>query len=568
MEESSPPRGAVPDLLPARMLNEFAYCPRLFYLEWVQGEFADSVDTVEGRFVGRRTAKEGGALAKPEDAEAQPEKIHARSVLLSSEALGLSARIDLIEGEGRRVTPVEYKKGTAPDLPEGAWEPERVQLCAQALILRDHGYACDEGVIYFAGSKKRVTIPISEQLAARTLELAAQAKALAASGIIPPPLVDSPKCPRCSLVGICLPDEVNALAPSPGAEARRPEDVRRLFPARDDAFPVYVQEQGARVSKKGDLLEIRGREGAQQVRLLEVSQLCLYGNVSTSTQVVRTLCERGIPLCYFTFGGWFYGITHGMSHKNVELRQRQYGVARDRGQALRLARQFVDGKVRNCRTLLRRNAREPRPAALEELSRLAGLASQAPSLDTLLGFEGAAGQVYFANFPAMLKPPEGAPGLPAFDFHGRNRRPPTDPVNAVLSFLYAILAKDLTVVLLSVGFDPHLGFYHQPKYGRPALALDLMEEFRPLVADSTAITVINNGEVAPGDFVQRGNACALTEKGRKAVLRAYERRLDALVRHPVFGYTISYRRVFEVQARLLGRALSGEIVDYPAFSTR
>jgi CRISPR-associated protein Cas1 len=141
-------------------------------------------------------------------------------------------------------------------------------------------------------------------------------------------------------------------------------------------------------------------------------------------------------------------------------------------------------------------------------------------------------------------------------------------VNATLSFLYAVLAKDLTVILLSVGFDPYLGFYHQPRYGRPALALDLMEEFRPLVADSTAITLFNNGELRATDFVQRGNACSLNERGRKQALRAYERRLDALVTHPLFGYTISYRRVFEVQARLLGRAMAGEIGRYPAFCTR
>lgn len=167
----------------------------------------------------------------------------------------------------------------------------------------------------------------------------------------------------------------------------------------------------------------------------------------------------------------------------------------------------------------------------------------------------------------MFKPAAGE-AEPAFDFAARIRRPPRDPVNALLSFLYSLLVKEIVVTLVGVGFDPYLGFYHQPRYGRPALALDLMEEFRPLVADSTVLTLINNGEVRRSDFIARAGAVALTDNGRKRVIEAYERRLDTLVTHPIFGYQISYRRVFEVQTRLLARYLLGEIPTYPAFCTR
>lgn len=167
----------------------------------------------------------------------------------------------------------------------------------------------------------------------------------------------------------------------------------------------------------------------------------------------------------------------------------------------------------------------------------------------------------------MLKPRSPDSGW-EFDFEGRNRRPPKDPVNALLLFTYALLVKDITITVASAGLDPYLGFYHCERYGRPALALDLMEEFRPLVADSTVIAVINNGEITGADFVKRAGAVALTASGRRKLIHAYSRRLDALVTHPVFGYTISYRRVFEVQARLLGRYLLGEIPEYPAFVTR
>lgn len=156
----------------------------------------------------------------------------------------------------------------------------------------------------------------------------------------------------------------------------------------------------------------------------------------------------------------------------------------------------------------------------------------------------------------------------AFGFEHRNRRPPLDPVNCLLSYVYALLVKDCTATVFSVGFDPYLGFYHRPRFGRPALALDLAEEFRPLIGDSVVLNLINNGEVRPSHFVVRAGGVALTGPGRKAVLAAYERRLDTEIKHPTFGYTISYRRVLDVQARLLGAHLLGEVPGYVAFTTR
>ena len=155
-----------------------------------------------------------------------------------------------------------------------------------------------------------------------------------------------------------------------------------------------------------------------------------------------------------------------------------------------------------------------------------------------------------------------------FDFRGRNRRPPTDPVNALLSFAYAMLTREWTVTLSAVGLDPYRGFFHQMRHGRPALALDMMEPFRPLVADSTVVMVINNGEVRPTDFVRTAVGCNLKAGGRKSFIAAFERRLAQEVTHPIFKYRISYRRLFEVQARLLVRYLAGEIPRYPNFLTR
>ncbi len=563
------PTTIAPELVPARMLNEYAYRPRLAYLEWVQGEFAESADTVEGRSQHRRVDRPSGKLPSPsisdaaetdeEDAE-YPETIHARSVLLSDDGLGAIARIDLIEGQGDAVTPVDYKHGTAPEVPEGAWEPERVQVCIQGLLLRANGYTCTQGMLYFVESRQRVAVLFDDALVSRTLDLLSGIRAMAASGRIPEPLVDSPKCPRCSLAGICLPDEVNFL--SPDGPSIKPEDVRRMSPARDDSVPVYVQTQGAVVGKSGGQLEVREKgQVLQKVRLMEISHLALFGNVQVTAQAVQELCDRDIPTCHFSYGGWFRGITSGMGHKNVELRCRQYLAAMTPETALSISRRMVFGKIKNSRTMLRRNHREPPPSVLTELNRLADRALTAPSLETLLGIEGAAARTYFSEFRGMIK----SESL-EFDFRGRNRRPPRDQVNAILSFLYAMLIKQATITALTVGFDPYLGFYHQPRYGRPAL--DLVEEFRPLIADSVCLTLINNGELGPEHFITRGAATALTQNGRRRVIEAYERRIDTLVTHPLFGYPASYRRVLEIQARLLSRHLLGELPAYPVFRTR
>jgi CRISPR-associated protein Cas1 len=296
-----------------------------------------------------------------------------------------------------------------------------------------------------------------------------------------------------------------------------------------------------------------------------------------TTPALSEALDRGINVAFFSMGGWFKGMAHGPVHKNVALRMAQYRAAFDPARSLALARDFVTAKIRNCRTLLMRNHPSPPKDAIELLLQLSKEAQDAPALPLLLGIEGNAARAYFGAFNGMLKPrnkPAGSDGSGdgnsawPFDFDGRNRRPPRDRVNALLSFAYSMLAKELTVTAQVIGFDPYLGFFHQPRYGRPSLALDVMEEFRPLIADSVVLSVVNTGVLSPDEFVTSGPATALTPAGRKKFIQAFESRLETEITHPIFGYRISYRRVLEVQLRLLGRALSGEIADYPAFTTR
>jgi CRISPR-associated protein Cas1 len=340
--------------------------------------------------------------------------------------------------------------------------------------------------------------------------------------------------------------------------------IRRLLPSRDDAIPVYVVGYGNTVRKKEERLEIWSREGkVSEPKLREISQLSLYGGVEITTPAMVELMQRGVPVIHFTHGGWFQGICLGTTHKNVELRIHQFQCAMDPKRSILLARKAVTGKIKNCRTLMRRNDSKRCTSSLDLMAKLAAKAEVASSSESLLGIEGAAAECYFSRFANLLKE-----GGKDFSFTDRNRRPPKDPVNAVLSYLYGILVKDLFVTLLAVGFDPYLGFYHRPRYGRPALALDMMEEFRPLIADSVAINLFNNEEISKKDFIKTRGAVSLTSNGKKAVVAGYERRMETEIVHPVFGYKVSYRRVLEVQARLLARAIFGEIQEYPPFCTR
>jgi CRISPR-associated protein Cas1 len=595
------------------MLNEFVYCPRLFFYEWVEGLFSESADTVEGALGHARVDKPSTTFPTAEAAAQEVAgEIHARSVTLSSERHRLIARIDLVEGEGGVVTPVDYKRGAPRHGETGleVWPTDRAQLAVQAIVLRENGYRCEEGLVYSLATRQRVRVPITEELVAETLALADQARALAAAGQIPPPLVDSPKCPRCSLVGICLPDETNftgrlelvdedaapqgrqlslfpELEAPPDAASAPP--VRRLVPARDDLRPLYLNTQGLRVGISGGVLQVKEKDKLlQEVRLADINQLNLFGNIQLTTQAVQALCAADIPIAWFSMGGWFYGLTRGFGLKNIFLRREQFRHADQPLFCLQLARALVAGKILNQRVMLQRNHVEPPAAALATLKHLAEAAREADTLETLLGLEGHAGHLYFTHFAGMIKlgddppapRPHGGAPVPAdgrgvggegqftFDFFGRNRRPPRDAVNALLSLAYSVLAKDLALACLAVGFDPYLGFYHQPRFGRPALALDLMEPFRPLLADSAVLSAINNRMITPGDFLRVGPAVALKPEGRKAFFRAYEQRMDTLVTHPLFNYRVNYRRILEIQTRLLARCLTHEIPRYPAFVTR
>ena len=585
-EREIPPR-SLPDYLPARMINEYVYCPRLFYFEQVEGVFVHNEHTAEGAAQHKRVDKGGRSAPQPDEESEEPAVV--RSITLSSEEHRVIAKLDLTEFADGRAMPVDYKHGRPMTGDEGLqpWPSDRVQMAVQALVLRANGYRCDEGIVFYQRTRQRVRIGFDDVTMEEAERAIAEAWKTAAATEIPPPLVDSPKCPGCSLVGICMPDETWRLQLLPETEGTvqldlfqptrkvskqsREKEARLLVAPRADLRPLYLNTQGLRVGKSGGVLQCKERNKlVQEARINEICQVNLMGAIQISTQAVQELCRAEKPICYFSYGGWFYGVTTGLNTKNVFLRKSQFRLSDESWYCLRLARKLVAGKIRNQRTMLRRNHIEPPAAELQDLKRLVRHAETAESLDELLGFEGWAARIYFGLFAGMLKHDHHHETHPTFtfDFQARNRRPPRDPVNALLSLGYSLLTKDLTVACYAVGFDPMIGFYHQPRHGRPALALDLMEPLRPLIADSAVLSAINTKMVSERDFVTAGRAVSLTASGRKSFFRAYEARMNTLVTHPLFDYRVSYRRLLEIQARLLAKTLEGELNEYSVFVTR
>lgn len=555
MDLSSSEYAGLPGVVPARMLNEFVYCPRLFYLEWVDKRWADSADTAQGQLAHEPTDRRGGRMPPPGAATAP---LTTAQVELSDTDLGVGAVIDRVDHADGTSSPVDVKKGRGP-ADAGMWPADRIQVLAQAVLLRRAGYAVREAQVSYLASHSRASVPVGEDAEAEVRAAVAAARHTAEAISAPLPLINDPKCPRCSLAPLCLPDETNALL------GRSVQPPRTILPRDPDARPLYVTTQGAVVRVSGLRLQVIGDgEVLADKRLVDVAHVCVVGNVQVTTQAMAALWRRGAIIIWLSYGGWFNGWSQGPMGKHVELRRRQV-LAHAHGQDIAAA--MIKGKIHNQRVLLRRNTKRGLPAGVvESLKSLEGAASDATTLPELLGLEGTAARIYFENFDRMLSEESGFAA--EFLANGRSRRPPLDPVNAVLGFCYGLLTKDLVAALVGVGLDPYLGVLHRSRYGRPALALDLAEEFRALVAESTTLQCFNNGEVRERDFVRHPLGVRLTTDGRKAVLAAYERRMESQLTHPTFGYRISYRRALDVQARLLAAVMLGELPAYTPLVTR
>jgi CRISPR-associated protein Cas1 len=367
---------------------------------------------------------------------------------------------------------------------------------------------------------------------------------------------------KCSLAPVCLPEEAR-LGSTLSSEDATPAGraTLRLFPADDDRRTLHVITQGARVGRKGDRLEVSAPDEAPQLHPVhEVGQVVLHGFAQITTQALRLCAEQEVGVHWVTGGGRYMG-AWAAGVGSVQRRIRQYRALTDEGFCLGLARRLAEARARGQLSFLLRASREAGRDAQEVRNAIVGIRkllspmSRASSIDSLRGYEGSAGAHYFSALPHLVVPEAGEGMRP----DGRNRRPPRDRCNALLSHGYALLLKDVTNAILAVGLDPSLGFYHQPRSQAHPLALDLMELFRVPMVDLPVIASINRRQWDEAeDFQVAGRQVWLSEIGRRKFIGIYERRKADRWKHPVIGHSLTYSRLLELEARLLEKEWMSE----------
>jgi CRISP-associated protein Cas1 len=538
---------AVPESVPTlrvSALHAFSYCPRLFYLEEVEELYTQDAAV----FAGRRLHVD---LEKQEDEEWE-------DLFLESAELGLRGRVDALRSRDGQTIPYEHKRGRAcrdeQNQPQ-AWESDRLQILAYACLLEAAlGIPIQEGRIRYHADNVLVHVPLNDEGRARVREAIAQAQALRQSTHRPPVTENERLCGRCSLAPVCLPEEARL------AHDREWQPVR-LFPEDDDRLVLHVLEPGTYVGRTGEQIKIARREQpVEKVAARQVGQVVLHSFSQISTQALHFCADQGIGVHFVSGGGRYVG-SFDQRQGSIQRRVRQYGALSQPQVCLELARRLVICRGQGQRKFLMRGQRgraevpEALTGAIAQMKAVLKQVGAARSLESLLGLEGNLAALYFGALGLLIS--EEVDG--AMRFEHRNRRPPKDRFNALLSFGYALLLKDVMNGILAVGLEPALGFYHQPRTQAPPLALDLMEIFRVPLVDMTVMSSINRGQWdAEADFTVRGQQVWLSDGGRKKFVGLYERRKEETWKHPVTGYSLTYRRLLELEVRLLEKEWSGE----------
>lgn len=528
-------------LIRVMALHAIEYCERLFYLEEV--EEIRVADTAI--YDGRRFH------------EQLPEYVTLEQFVLQNEELGIRGKIDCLRTQQGMLVPYEYKKGHARILPNGdvlAWPSDQVQIAAYSLLLEKHlNRPILEGRVFYAADHRTVSISIDEKMRNQVMSAIARAKELRASTERPPITANERLCARCSLAPVCLPEE-ERLVEQVG------RDTVRLFPEDRDLLDIHVTSPGSKVRRAGNTLLIEDKDGQKRsFPIEEVGSITLHGNAQITTQTIHLCANKGINIHWVTGGGHYIGSVSN-SAGGVQRRLRQYRALIDPELKLRLAKALVIAKVESqLRYILRltrgSEVRKELESYINTIRDVLSSTNTANSLDELRGYEGSAAKDYFACF-SRLTVDDAKNGMA---FIHRNRRPPRDPANALLSFLYSLLYRDCVQAIVTVGLDPTIGFYHQPRSQAYPLALDLMELFRVTLCDMTVLgTIHRNQWKVEEDFIQAGDQVWLSDTGRKKAIAAYENRKQDKWKHPVIGYSLTYARALELEVRLLEKEWTGK----------
>lgn len=529
-------------LIRVMALHALAYCERLFYLEEVEEiRLAD-----EAVYAGRRLH---------EELEADEGEIV--SLVLESETLGLKGKVDCLRRRDGRLIPYEHKRGRAAKGNQGPepWPSDRLQVCAYTMLVEEYaGCSIEEARIRYHADSVTVRVPVDEVARQEVHKAVARARELRRSVERPPVTENDRLCLRCSLAPVCLPEEERLV--------HDPEwKPVRLFPPDRVRKTLHVTEPGARVTRAGNTLVVLTPEQQRRVfPIHDVGEIVLHGHAQVTTQVIHLCAHEEIGLHWITRGGRFIAsLAPGASP--VQRRIRQYEALRDPGMAFRLAKRLVLARVASqLRFLLRASQGLDRTAkgiqkAVDEIRTALGAIGHSEGLDRLRGYEGEAGRAYFAGLPGILRDDLDV----RLKCTGRSRRPPQDCFNAILSFGYSLLYRDVMQAIIAVGLEPAFGFYHQPRSAAHPLALDLMEEFRVPLWDMPVVASLNRLQWDPEqDFIKAGPQVWLTDAGRKKAIELYERRKEDEWKHPVVGYSLSYARLIELEVRLLEKEWTGQ----------
>ena len=513
MQTLDPIAATQPETLRVSALHALAYCPRLFYLEEVEELYTQNATV----FAGRRLHAE---LDRREDEDWE-------DLYLESEELGLRGRVDALRTRDGHMIPYEHKRGRCcrdeHQQPQ-AWESDKLQILAYCCLLESaSGIAVPEGRIRYHANNVLIRVPFDDGGRSMVKEAIENARRLRASIHRPPVTENERLCTRCSLSPVCLPEEARL-------SHNKEQQPMRLFPKDDERQILHILEPGTRVGRTGEQLKITRRDRPlEKIAAQQVGQVVLHSFSQISTQALHFCTARGIGVHFVSGGGRYVGSLRG-SDGSIQRRIRQYRALSDPHTCLELARKLVNCRGRGQRQFLMRaqrnlkNQSTPLEDAIAQMKKTLKQADKATSLDSLLGIEGNLAALYFGALPCLLS----ASVPSALHFTHRNRRPPKDRFNALLSFGYALLIKDVINAIATVGLEAALGFYHQPRSQAPPLALDLMEIFRVPLVDLVVISSVNRGQWdVQTDFEVRGEQVWLSDTGRQKFVTAYERRKEA-----------------------------------------
>lgn len=523
-------------------LHALAYCERLFYLEEIE-----ETRVADHRVHAGRTLHEAEVDGNRE----------WRSLELASDAWGIRGKVDFARYRDGQLVAIEHKKGRSRG--DDAWETDKLQVAAYAVLLSEHfGRPVAEGRVRYHASNKTVRVAVDDAARERLRHAVARARELSRSLERPPVTDNENLCAKCSLAPVCLPEEARlASAVGDASESAAASKPRRLFPKDDARRILHVVDPDARVGRAGWQFVVRDSDGEEKkFPGMDVGAVILHGNAQITSQAIRFAVANDVAVHWMSGGGWYIG---GVAPPaGVQRRLRQYQALQDDVLRLRLARRLAAAKIENqsrfiARQSRARGARADVEAFLNVMHSQLRRVERCDDADALRGCEGIAARNYFSALALLLDAEE-----KMMAFSGRNRRPPRDGFNAALSFGYGLLYREVMAAIIAVGLDSTIGFLHAPRTAAHPLALDLMELFRTTLWDMPLAASINRRQWTAEHLAVSKRQVWLSDEGKRLAISLFEQRKQESWKHPVLGYSLTYARAMELEARLLEKEWSGE----------